>query len=253
MNVALTTVLIICIFLPGLVFRRAYLSEPFSYKYISNNILFDLANAIIPSLLLHIIGIAIVENFTKYNVDLYTLEKLFGPLNHTIDNSPFKNIQNNYLLIGSYFFLVILTAFFLGHLLRNIVIQFNLDIKYRFFHFDNEWYYLFTARYLEVDKKDGVFIFLDILVETQSDPIIYKGILEYFTLAKGGGLDSIRLINVKKQRLRLNSDSSKTEDTVAKSEDLLIPGNSIVFPMHQIKNINIRYMSIETGEDSKEK
>jgi hypothetical protein len=265
MNVALTTILIIILFLPGLVFRRAYYSEPFSYKYISNNILFDIANAIIPSFILHLIGIWCVERFTDYMVNFYVLEKLFGTIKYSAQESPFVNIGNNFGEIFTYFLGLVLLALSSGHLIRFVIIKCNLDLYLKFLHFNNEWYYLFKARYIKSKLKDleknnpefgkikideDLMIYLDILVESVSGVVIYKGILENFTLAKGGGLDSIRLAKVSKQKYKILSDSlSKKEKKKKKSEEQTIPGHSVVFPMHLIKNINIRYIIVKE-EDS---
>jgi len=246
MNVALATIVIFIIFSPGIVFRRSYLSLPFSRKFNQTSLIDDISWSVIPAFIIHAIGIWYINNKTQFSVDFSVYEDLLlgrknvnGGASATSLTS-FEKIQYFLPQILQYHFYIFAFSFTGGHITRKLVIYFKLDRCFRFLRFSNEWYYLFSGGILDFGNIEGKSdniktIYIDLLKSTNEGHIIYTGILAEYNMAAGGGLDSICLSNVSRKELKNNKVGIEKA----------IPGKFVVFPYSSVVNINVRYITVE--------
>jgi len=144
----------------------------------------------------------------------------------------------------------------LGYSIKRIVRELKLDRKWKLLRFQNEWHYLITGEILDFPKilgeaSDIDIVSVDAMVETNNGTIIYSGIIQDYLLSKQGGLELIYLTEVTRRYLK--SDNLNNADTKGNSMQdgyYYIPGDFVVLPYKDIKNINISYYSIEEDEDN---
>lgn len=242
MNVALGSIILFLVLLPGIVFRNGYLSSIFSRKVIDRNPLDDIFFAIVPAIVFHLIWLLIVNSgiicFLNVQVDLEFLLKLTASdekIQYTpISQFVFEIFIYNISLIG--------TAFLAGHFCRWLVRQFKWDRTTRLFRFSNKWHYVFSGEILDFpdipDTSDDVdHIHIDILSDVSGKMIIYSG--EYLThsLNSEGELDSITLRHPSKKEFNSNSDF------------IDIPSKFFFIPYSTVKNLNVRYFAVEEATE----
>lgn len=187
MNLAFTTIALFLIFAPGILFRYSYYSYPLSKKYSKSSLVDEIALAIIPGLLIQIIGYFLVKYFTSYEIDISQLGKLLlGTKTDDQTKSVFDSIQANLKEIFYYNLLLNILSFKLGDWLKRGTKVLRLDKKVAAFRFSNEWYYIMSGEildfpFIEGDSTNIDFVVADILVTDGKETIIYSGVLvEYY-------------------------------------------------------------------------
>lgn len=249
MNIALGTVILFIIVVPGIIMRRFYFSEEFSRKYIRNSIVDEMVFAIVPAFLIHFIAIVYIHECTPYYVDFDTLAILL-----TNSGSPqdvmrsFRTIRDNITAITFYNFILWNSAALTGFLARIIVRKKKLDRKYQFLKYSNDWHYLLTGEFADFPKIDGDsekidLIYVDALVKSDGKNVLYTGILVDYTLAAAGVLDFLVLKETKR-----GYPSEQTPGTV---NSIAIPGDYFILLYNQVLNINLTYYQLqeETEEE----
>ena len=90
---------------------------------------------------------------------------------------------------------------------------------------------------------------IDALVETADGTILYSGIIQDYLLSKQGGLELLYLTQVTRRYFKnYNLNIDQEDSTKIRNDDYYyIPGDFVVLPFKEIKNINISYYSIEDG------
>lgn len=255
MNIAVGALILLLLIFPGILFRYAYLSGPYSRKNFQSSLSDEVVLSLIPSFLIQTIAYTLIEHVLKINIDVSLLIRLVSQLS-LITSSEFELIENSILFFTFYSIVTCLFGFLSGKLFRNLAAKYNWDIKYHSLRFNNEWYYLLTGRILDFPNNTGDsqkidMVRVDVLCESQGSPIIYSGILREFYLSKNDGLDRIHLANVYRRKL---TDDSPQEPTAPLEKEFderyyKMPGDLFVIPYHQIKNINISYYIIEEEEE----
>lgn len=73
MNIALSSIVLLIAFLPGIAFRRMYLSSKFSFKNFSGNIFEEVLFALIPASIFQFIGFLVLGHvgFFSYSIDFF--------------------------------------------------------------------------------------------------------------------------------------------------------------------------------------
>ena len=237
MNFIFVTVLIFILLVPGFLLRLAYFSAPFSRKFTGTNLIADLSWSIVPALILHFIGIGVVEHFSNY----YFQFDYLGPLLLSITDKDlikaiFLNIHAHLWPIFLYNLMLMGFAIVLGYLGKYLVRELKWDRKSRFFRFSNRWHYILTGECLDFkhipDKYEDInFKRLDVLCQVGSKQFTYMGELIDWYLDEKGDLDMLHLRNVFK----------KEYGTTAVT---LIPTRFFIVPNKNIININVRYFNV---------
>ena len=235
MALALSTLSLFLFFLPGIVFKRAYLSSVFSRKLKFSGVLDEVFWAVFPSIIMHFVAFSVLKLAAFFLDFQFDLRPLIDVL---ISNSNYQQGLVGYLY---YCVSVIGVSYAAGHVCRRIVRILKLDRRFRLFRFSNDWHYLLSGEFLDFPEvpdhpEEVSFKLVNVLTQTGGDTMIYIGELIHFTLSDEGGLDTIVLKDAKRRLLR---------DDLIENRYYDIPGRYITIPYKTILNINIRYFYIE--------
>ena len=249
MNIALATLFLLILLYPGFIFRRFYYTEEFSREYFKETITDLLVAAILPSVLLHIIGYYLFISH-RFNIDIATIGTLLsGTSDGTKVTAAFQSIYTNAGKIVIYFIGISFIAGTAGLIAKYIVRKTKLDRKLKLFRFQNEWHYIFSGEILDYprvpgDAADISIRYIDALIRSNEGTIIYTGILADYVLSKDGGIDRIYLTNVKRRYLK--DDKAGTAVTAdADGRYYKLPGQFFIIPYSQVINLHITYYKIE--------
>lgn len=281
MNIALSTLVIFILILPGIIYRRFYFTEEFSKQYFKQSIFGIFTSSVVPALVLHIIWYFLVPIFSDTTISLNILGYFFSQGDNLV--IAFENIQKFDIEIAIYQISILSFAAVSGFLSKYLIRFYKLDRRRKLFRFQNSWHYLFTGEFFDFPKaafdldKDDVkhieYVYVDALLEIKEGSFIYEGILVDYELSKDGGLEYIIL---KETYRRLLSDDEKSkillrnqenvgslsvkedtevysEETIGNTEDFHFPirGHIVVIPYKDIKNINFAYYKIvEVDKDN---
>jgi hypothetical protein len=262
MNIALGALLLFLLFIPGLLFRIAFLKSDSLKSNIDTTILNELLFVSVPALVFHLCGILLVESFRGLEVRLDQFYYLITGAKGSAQID-FEVIKNS--LPGFTLYLLGASAIgaSLGIALQCFVIRFDLDSRFPFLRLSNEWERLLSGRVLgPAYRKQIEFIQVDVLTSGDEGSMLYCGILEKYTLNSKIGLENIYMSSVYRRRLssdyrRANPvvrDTMLTEEEVdLKFDDTSViskdkddryynmPGDYFMIPISEVKNINITY------------
>lgn len=251
MNIAIGALVLLLLIFPGILFRYAYLSGPYSRKNFQSSLSDEIVLSLIPAFFIQTVTYLLCELVLKINIDISLLMRLVSQVS-MIEKSEFEIIEDSILLFLVYNIITCSFGFLSGKIFRNLVAKNSWDIKFHSLRFNNEWYYLLSGRIIDFrnnarNSKKINMVRVDVLTESQGTTIIYSGILREFYLSKADGLDRIFLTNVYRRKL---VDDSPRELTAPVEEEFderyyKMPGDIFVIPYHQIRNINITYYVIE--------
>ena len=164
-------------------------------------------------------------------------------------NFIFSNIENNIFRILFYLISLYLFSSFAGFLSWLTIRNSTLDRKLPVFRYPNQWYYILTGEIFDFSKKDkrnnkfetskNISIrYIDALVQIGNHTFIYSGILHNFMLSKQNtGVDFIKLRNVKRKNVSIDGEEQPFKN---------IPGEYLLLPFSEIKNINITYYDLKS-------
>ena len=163
----------------------------------------------------------------------------------------FLSVEQHILPISLYNLSLWAIAGFLGKSSKTIVRDLKIDRRIKLFRFQNYWHYLLTGEVLEFPRvhmsSTGTpdLTFVDALVHTHEGSIIYKGILEEYSLTKtGSGLETITLSNVKRRYLKSDSASRLLFFRKKQNPYYEIPGELFVIRYNMIINLNVTYYKV---------
>lgn len=235
MALALSTLSLFLFFLPGIAFKRAYLSSVFSKKVKFSGLIDEVFWAVFPSIIMHFLAFGAVSIASVILSFHFNAGQLFSVLvGNTTD-------QGDVVSFLYYCVSVIGVAYVAGHACRKIVRILKLDRRFRLFRFSNDWHYLLSGEFLDFPEvpdhpEEVSFKLVNVLTQTGGETMIYIGELIHFTLSDEGGLDTIVLKDAKRRFLK---------DDMLESRYYDIPGRYITIPYKTILNINIRYFYLE--------
>lgn len=252
MNVALSTIVLFILLIPGLLFRRFYYTEEFSKEYFKQTFFGTFFSAFAPSLILHIIWYYLCQ-FVGYPVKLHIVGNL---LSGGEAQSALANIHIYSGRIVIYNISIAAAAIVLGFLSKKVVRHYKIDRKYKLFRFQNSWHYILKGEFFDFPRasfdlgkstvEDIEFVYVDAIVDTNAGTILYEGILVDYELSSEAGLNLITLKNTSRKHF-----TTKNGDQENKAVNLnqLIEGHVVVIPFEHIKNINLSFYRIETEEN----
>lgn len=247
MNLILGSLFLFILVIPGLVFRYSYLHGTYAKQTFKISAVDEIFWAILPALILQLLGIIAVNRFTELEVKL---DQVYAIITNASGSINFDTVQRSLPSFLLYILSLISIAALLGLGVRFTVRRLKLDLKYSFLKINNEWYYLFSGEILDSElpgeSASIYFIQIDALVQTSEGTVVYCGILEDYFLSRDNGLDRIYLSSV--YRRRLGEDKTEEgEKNVGYFERYLdtryysMPGDLFVIPYEKIINLNITY------------
>jgi hypothetical protein len=240
---AVSTLFLFLFILPGITFKRAYLSSVFSRKIKFSGVLDEVFWALFPSILMHIISYLMLFSASPiFNFEFDLKRVLSIALLQQDNETLYGDIFLAYLLYCTF---VMAVSFFAGHASRKIVRLLKFDRKFKLFRFTNDWHYLLSGEFLDFPEvpdhpEEVSFKLVNALTSVGSQQMIYIGELIHFTLSDEGGLENIVLKDAKRRLL---------QDDLSENRYYEIPGRYITIPYKTIVNINVRYFYLEEVTD----
>lgn len=199
MQFAFSAVVLVVLLLPGFILFTAYTKGwgrwqiPVKYKSITEQIPIGIVLAGI----LHSVWILICGRF--YSVSLEPVTTLL--IGTFKDNAHFeKNVSALNEHSGKVFlYFITLYAFSagLGYLAHFLVRRLGLDLKYKFFRFNNWWHYSLTGEIVKFSGNGGeirrIDVFLATIIHHSNKDFLYKGMVDEFYYDNEGNLDYVKL------------------------------------------------------------
>lgn len=258
MSIALSTLVLFFLLIPGVLFRRLYYTEEFSRQYFKETFSAVFIATIVPSLLFQVIWYFLAKSM-GHEVDLTILGDLVSREPKT---NTFQNIMVNSGNILWYNLSMFAAAGLSGYLLKKLVRRNRWDRSFKFFRFQNSWHYILKGEFFDFPRaqftliedtvEDIEFVFVDAIVQIGSESYLYDGILVDYNLSSDGGLETISLSNTKRRNL---SDDSKINNKGKKEDNSSkyypITGHILVLKYSEIKNLNFKYLTLEVDENEK--
>jgi hypothetical protein len=113
----------------------------------------------------------------------------------------------------------------------------ELDIRYRFLRFKPPWHYILTGE--NRSNQAGRTVVVDLLVQVGEAPVLYSGILSYFSFdEKTKAPDALVLASAFRGVVPDFHGTAEPEFLTP------IPGDTFAVKFSEIKNINIQYVDL---------
>ena len=258
MSIALSTLVLFFLLIPGIIFRRFYYCEEFSREYFKETFFGVFISTIIPSLLFHFIWYFSIKMFCQH-VDLYVLGDI---VSSQPSQSSFENIQNNSFKILIYNSSMFIASGFSGYWIKKLVRKNKLDRNYKFFRFQNSWHYILKGEFFDFPRadisldrdtvEDIEFVFVDAILEFNNESYLYDGILVDYELSNtDSGLETISLTNAQRRKISDDSKISKKGNKKDNSKKYYpITGHILVLKYSEVKNLNFTYLTLDYDDNS---
>lgn len=248
-------VILILVIFPGLIYRRLYYYGEFSQEFKSDhNLAGILAISVIPG------AINLILVFILYNkffgiIDLGEIVDKFKDINNPefrFSNSDSYQLNVSINKIPPFIGFLYTSSIISGLLSGRVVRISRLDTKFKLLRFKNFWFYLFNGQHTNFKKmqhlgerdKKHLFTKADILIDTNSQTLLYSGIVVDYELQDNNcnSLSKVMLQNAERY--------SKRDGARVKVD---LPGNILVVDCTSMKNINLTYVYEETKSFLKSK
>lgn len=199
-NLALTTLTILLLAIPGYAARSAYFRGDFSAEVIRRSLTEEIYLSIILSLPFHVIAVMLIDTlYIRSIFDTYVdfeiaLRFLSGKViaDPESGRSLADNLYQHLKHLAGYFAGLTGVAIFAGLLLRKAVWHWKLDVSFPdLFRYNNRWLYTFTGRDLE--EKEPLYIVVDAMSVVGEKTRLYRGVVIGFDTNTEGDLEQIRL------------------------------------------------------------
>ncbi|UAY53214.1 hypothetical protein [Ferruginibacter albus] len=142
MSIALGTLLLFLLVIPGIAFRNAFIFGPLTKKFSKSSSFDEFIWALIPGLIIQLVGAFVVNEFHAFgfNINFSGLGEILFSGTNAIEE--FGDIEKVLGPILAYNFILIIIGGLFGFLCRKIIRFVCLDHYFRSFRFSNEWYYI---------------------------------------------------------------------------------------------------------------
>lgn len=255
MNIALSTIVLFFVLIPGILFRRFYFSEEFSKEYFKETFFALFVSTFLPSIVFHFVWYFLVQ-ILQFKVDLYIIADI---LSKQPTKSSFENIEENAVNILLYNLSLFTIACISGYYCKQIVRFKKWDRTYKFFRFQNSWHYILKGEFfdfpraditLDEDTVEGIeFVFVNAIIEIKESTLLYDGILVDYELSGDGGLKNLSITEATRRKI---GDDSTITDTGTKNDNshtyYPIEGHILVLKYSEIKNLNFTYYTLDYNE-----
>jgi len=273
MNIAIGTLILLSLILPGALFRAFLIKSESFENPLDTSKVAELIFILVPSISLHYLAVKYYLPMSDYNFELKQLYYLIaGDSKGTILN--FKEvIEPSFLIFLEYIFVQCIIGMTSGFILKWIILFFALDLRWSsIFSISNEWDNLLSSRSYVFEQKSfirkevrlTIFRFLkghftvknfikrlhllktyyfniktdntlvNVIADISGKSIIYEGILHKYYLSAGNNLDKIYLTDVRKKDFMTKGANFNDID----SHVLVIKGDDIV-------NLNVIHLYYE--------
>ncbi|MGQ3888473.1 hypothetical protein ACQUW5_05505 [Legionella sp. CNM-1927-20] len=236
MNIALPTLLILLLLLPGLFFVSGYYKfEPSAINLIPFTHKTTLS--LFAALVLHLCFLALPASMGL----TVNAEKLMEFLSNPQEDISISIAETKAVI--KYLLLTSMVGFLLGILLRWLITTiFKLDKKFLGLRFNNEWFYFFKGYGYKDETIELVEIYA--LVETAGQSFLYYGILKDYFFDSDGNISTL-IIRSAKRTLSGQFSSEITDNKLIPKECFhKIPqSHCFILKYSEIVNLNIYFIT----------
>jgi hypothetical protein len=242
MNFALSAIILVVILLPGAVAIKAYYSSlrsKASDRHIPLSEL--LLQGTLLSLVIHCTAVCIIHMQKKEVYFDFLYSCILGK-----EDKDFKftneQFAKNFLDFAFYIAACVVISYVVVKICKYFIHLLQFDTKYAFLRNANYWFSIFNKKSAidKSSKKQRVidFVMLDVYVKPD---IIYSGVLIDFNYSPvKDELVSLVLAFAKRRKIIILPNSEQTPNV---SPPLSVPGDTLILPMQDVVNINIRYVT----------
>lgn len=256
MSIALSTIVLFFLLIPGILFRRFYYSEEFSGEYFKSTFFEIFISTILPTLVFQLLWFFLARLLGQH-VDFNIMSDLIStkPLEST-----FSNVQDDSAKILFYNITLFLFSGCSGYYAKQIIRNKRWDRTYKIFRYQNSWHYILKGEFfdfpradiaLENDEVEDIeFVFVDAILEIGGEPFLYDGILVDYELGRDGGLKTISIKNAQRRKLsddsNINQDGEKSDNS---DKYYPIDGHILLIKYSEVKNLNFAYFKLEQKDE----
>ncbi len=245
MDIALSSLTIFLIILPGILYNRFFYDERQHLSDSERSWGALLVSSLLPGLMLQSLGVFILSNFPYLELKLEVLGFLLAGCNEDKNTAgTFSVIQNNFGKITLYFISINLLSIGIARAFRHFVLKNYIDTKFPQLFKYGKWYYYLAGR----KEKGSDFTKIDVLVNTETGTSLYSGFLVDFTL-NDNSIETLYLRNT----IRWVETKELDENGKTKKNHYVIPGKYFIIPGKEILNFNLTYLRIEKVRKEKGK
>ncbi|MGB3799165.1 MAG: hypothetical protein WA952_05075 [Lewinella sp.] len=255
MGLAFGALFLATLLLPGIIFRYAYLRSDSLRKTVDFSLLSEAVFVLIPTLLFHALGwtvagaVGTLLNRVPNVSALYRLTT--GQL---LTEDSLASLERGILPFVFYILALSALAGWSGSLVQRLVVRRGWDDHFKLLRIYNDWDKYFTGHSISRDPRRSFdYVQVDVVVAGGDGDMLYTGALANYSLNQEQGIDRIFMEVVYRRRLR--DDLPLSDDVLAdlppanREEDpryYNMPGDYLVIPFDQIRNLNISYKKFET-------
>jgi hypothetical protein len=262
-NLAFQALLLLLLILPGVLFQYAYyhgklskeVSLPFTFPAITGRTIKALAFACGLHGLWLLVWTRVLCLPANLKLVLYFLIGSHSDkalLDRALDATSASAGQ-----VSLYFIALYAISGTSGTVASLLVRRAGWDRKYPFFRFDNEWNYVFTGEVREFTADPGALTpisgtYVSVVLELGGRPFLYVGILVDYYFDRSGNLDRLLLSSAVRRDFSQDRAHSSPEDTdppqsgTGEERFYAIDGDYLVVRYSDIKNLNIKYLYVES-------
>lgn len=238
-------IVLILILLPGHIFRRLYYYGEFSKQFnAGQSVVNILALSLVPGIL-NLLLVSFFYDWIFTDINIASIIDILKDVNAS--KFRFYNSENTKYLIkatevvpfvGSLYSSALIFGLVLGRFIRFL----RLDTIFKVFRYKNYWFYIFSAectrikkfKNIQVKNKKLLFTKADILVDTESGPSLFSGMVVDYELKENDGRTLSKVMLENAERYKTNA--------AGKKEPLEIPGTVFVVNCSTMININLTYV-----------
>jgi len=246
MNVALPTLILFVILLPGFIFRsglkRAERTSidfsPFGHV---------VAEAVLWAILLHLAWLTGSHLLFSREFDPVVLMNLLS----SVPVSQAKAAQQvgiEFQPIATYFISLLVASYLIPMSVRSAISTFRLDregapLSTVFRFHDAPWYYLLTGADF-VDDEQPDLVFISAIVEVAKEAVLYVGILDDFYFDSEGQLDRLILQQVSRRPLSKDKSAEANGTSMGKDRFYPVDGDNFVLRYSEAITLNVQYVKL---------
>jgi hypothetical protein len=251
MDLAVSSLTLLMILLPGFLFVRFFYTKPYYIQELDQSKPALILISVIPGLLIQAVGVQVLSHLTNGTMPRfdYLGYLLSGTQSDDLKKEVFLALRGSMNVILMYYIALCCLSWAIARLMNRAVVYFHLDQRLPSLFRFNTWYYYFTGEILFTREKsffDMKEIFsqvdmirVEVMVKPGGDdePMLYSGILHEFTLS-GNEIESIFLL----RPIRWKKDAQGHHHPCP------MPGDFFLLPGKEIMNLDLTYIQISENK-----
>jgi len=245
LNFAFQAFLLLLIYLPGAIFVLAVtgkIRDNGEIPVISGSMTGHAIAAVLASAVLHTVWLLAIHAAGGLCGCQPAHREFFALLTLNNATAPYlaaeSAIGGALWFVAAYFISIFALPLAAGLALNVWIDRRALDIRYRFLRFKPPWHYILTGE--NRSNQAGRTVVVDLLVQVGESPVLYSGILSYFSFdEKTKAPDALVLASAFRGVLPDFAGTAEPEFLTP------IPGDTFAVKFSEIKNINIQYVDLD--------